>query len=74
VDAAGLPGVLPSTSGAVDAAGVPTANFVPSDQVQALSSSFPLGHGIDALYLGLLAVAVAGLIGAGAVVVLGVRR
>lgn len=79
VDAAGLPGTLPGTDlagavpGAVPGVGVPTVNLAPTaDQLQ-LAAGFPLGAGIDALYLGLLGLAVAGLIGAAGVCWLGVR-
>ena len=74
VDAAAVPGLLPTTDlGAVPGAAVPTGVLAPtSDQLQ-LAAGFPLGKGIDALYLGLLGVAIAGLIGAAGVAWLGVR-
>jgi hypothetical protein len=73
-DAAGAPGLLPATDlGALPAGAPGVVNLLPpADQVQ-FAAGFPLGDGIDELYLALLALAVAGALGTAGVIWLGAR-
>lgn len=74
LDAAGAQGLLPTADlGAVPAGAPGAVNVLPAaDQVQ-FAAGFPLGNGIDGLYLSLLGLAVAGALGTTGVIWLGVR-
>lgn len=68
------PGVLPAgAAAALPVAGPDTVNLVPStDQVQ-LAVGFPVGEGVDEIYLALLALAAAGVLGTAGVIWFGIR-
>jgi hypothetical protein len=73
LDAAAAPGLLPNTDlGAVPATAPAALDLPSADQVR-FAARFPRGHGVDELYLAVLGLTVAGLLGWGAIVRFGVR-